>query len=328
MLLRLFRGTGPGLVILILLAAAGLWAGMWISPPVADVPGAQDAMPLWTLITNLFASSAKGRVIFSFSLVLLMSLLLVRFNISEFFINRRTFFPGLLYILLYSVFQRYMNFNPALPAALLITIAVWRMMGSYRQNGVAYCFFDAALIISTAGLIYADALWFLTIVFIGIILLRTADLREIFIAFTGALLPWIFLYSIWFLTGKSLTDLNALITANLFAEAAPFIWSRTLIILIAILAVNILVSVYVVFANLTTKKVKSRKTFALFLWLFAISVAVYFFVPSASAEIAAVAAVPLAFILADYYVFARKIIVPEILFDLMVIMIVIIRFWS
>jgi hypothetical protein len=327
MLVRLFRGTGPGLVFLILLAAAGLWANAWFNPDTVDMTPVQGAMPLWNVIQNLIASSPQQRIIVSFIIMLLMGLLLIRFNISEFFINRRTFLPGLLYIMIFSVFQRYMVFNPALPAALLITVALWRMMGSYRQNGVAYSFFDAALVISTAGLFYADAVWFLALVFIGTFLLRSPDLREIFIALTGAILPFGFMYAIWFLTGKNLSDLNTLIVNNLFEEAAPVMWSRTLIILLGVLGLNLIIALYVVFADMTTKKVKSRKTFAMLLWMFAISAAVFFFVPSASAEIVAIAAVPAAFVISDYYVFARKLLLPEILFALMIIMIVVARIW-
>ncbi len=68
--------------------------------------------------------SAKTHVIVSFVLMILIALILIRFNISEFFINRRTFLPGILYILLYSLFPDYMVFNPALPAALLIIVAI------------------------------------------------------------------------------------------------------------------------------------------------------------------------------------------------------------
>jgi hypothetical protein len=328
MLVRLFRGTGPGLVFLMLLAAAALWAGAWVNPAYSELSTASDSMPLWTVAVKLASSSARARIIASFVMMLLMCLLLIRFNISEFFINRRTFLPGLLYILIYSVFTRYMVFNPALPAALIITIALWRMMAAYRQNGVAFNFFDAALLISTAGLFYANAIWFLSLVFIGTLLLRSPDLREIFVAIIGALLPWVFLYAIWFLTGKDLVDLNLLIINNLFEEAAPVLWSRTLLILLIVLGLNLLISLYTVFADMTTKKVKSRKTFAMLIWLLAITGVVYIFVPSASAGIIAIAAIPAAFLISDYYVFARKLLVPEILFALMVIMLVISRIWT
>jgi hypothetical protein len=328
MLVRLFRGTGPGLVVLILFAATALWAGAWLNPVYTDLSSASDSMPLWKVVVQIVSSAGKTRIIVSFALMLLMCLLLIRFNISEFFINRRTFLPGLLYIMIYSVFTRYMVFNPALPAALLITVALWRMMVAYRQNGVAYNFFDAALLISTAGLFYANAIWFLSLVFIGALLLRSPDLREIFVAIIGALLPWVFLYSIWFLTGKDLVDLNLLIINNLFEEAAPVLWSRTLVILLIVLGLNLLISLYTVFADMTTKKVKSRKTFAMLIWLLAISGVVYIFVPSASAGIIAIAAIPAAFLISDYYVFARKLLLPEILFALLVIMLVIARIWT
>jgi hypothetical protein len=286
-----------------------------------------DPMPLWSVLTGLMSQSVKAQVITAFVMMLIISLLMVRFNISLFFINRRTFLPGLLYVLLYSIFPLHMVFNPALPAALLIMIALWRMMDAYRKNGVAYNFFDAALLISTASLFYGNAIWFLALVFVGTLLLRSPDLREIFVAIVGALLPYAFLYGIWYLTNRDIIDLNLLILDNLFEKAPQIVWGRTTIILLVIVALNLIIALYMLLADITTKKVKSRKTFSMLLWLFVIAVAVFAAVPSASLELMAIFAVPAAFVISDYYVFARKIVVPEILFALLIIMLVIARIW-
>ena len=327
MLIRLFRGTGPGLIVLIVLAGAALWAETFLNPVSVNMASASDPMPLWSVMTGMISHSVKTQVIVAFVLMLLVVFILVRFNISIFFISRRTFFPGLIYVLLYSLFPTHMVFNPALPAALLIMLALWRMMGSYRQNGVAYNFFDAALLISTASLFYANAIWFLVLVFVGTMLLRSPDLREIFVAIIGALLPFAFLYAIWYLTNKDIIDLNVLIINNLFEKAPQIVWGRTLIILLAIVAINLIVALYTLLADITTKKVKSRKTFAMLLWLLVISIAVFAAVPSASVEIMAIAAIPAAFVISEYYVFTRRLLVPEILFDLLIIMMVIARVW-
>jgi hypothetical protein len=327
MLIRIFRATGPGLIVLIILAGAALWANSYLNPVSVNMASTSDPMPLWAVMTGIMSHTVKAQVITAFVLMLLICFLMVRFNISLFFINRRTFLPGLLYVLLYSVFPLHMVFNPALPAALLIMIALWRMMDAYRKNGVAYNFFDAALLISAASLFYGNAIWFLALVFVGTLLLRSPDLREIFVAIIGALLPYAFLYAIWYLTNKDIIDLNVLILNNLFEKAPQIVWGRTLIILLAVVGLNFIIALYMLLADITTKKVKSRKTFSMLLWLLVIVIAVFATVPSASVELMAIAAIPAAFVISDYYVFARKIILPEILFTLLIIMMVIARVW-
>lgn len=327
MFVRLFRGTGIGLFFLILISGAALWASSYLNPSSVNIASASDPMPLWDVMVSLMNHSAKTHVIVSFVLMILIALILIRFNISEFFINRRTFLPGILYILLYSLFPDHMVFNPALPAALLIIVAIWRMIKAYRQNGVAYNFFDAALLISTASLFYADAIWFLLLVFIGTMTLRSPDIREIIVSLIGALLPYTFLYAVWYLTNKDIIDLNVLLINNIFDEAPEIQWSHTTIILLAVLVVNFIAGLYSVLAEMITKKVKSRKTFTMLLWLLAIAITVFVAVPSASVEIMALAAIPIAFVISNYYVFARKLLIPEILFGLLIAMIVIARIW-
>ena len=51
---------------------------------------------------------------------------------------------------------------------------------------------------------YAGAFWFVLLVMIGLLILRTPDFREITITIAGALLPWMVLYAVWYLTGREL----------------------------------------------------------------------------------------------------------------------------
>ncbi len=58
-----------------------------------------------------------------------------------------------------------------------------------------------------------------------------------------------------------------------------------------------------------------------------ISAAAYIFVPAVSAELMAVAAMPLSFIMANYMAFTRRVVTAEILFWMMAAMIVVSRIW-
>ncbi|MDZ7633800.1 MAG: DUF6427 family protein [Bacteroidales bacterium] len=326
-MIRFFRGSGIGPVLLLTLSALALWIQFLISPPrLTDVSGS-DPMPLWGLIANALEGSPLLAAILSFALLLIVAIVMVRFNTSIFFIPRRTYLPALIYIILYALFPGEMVLNPALPAALLILAGMWRMVSSYRVNGMTFNFFDAALLISSAGMFYAGAIWFIILVLIGALILRSPDSRELTVTIAGALLPWILLYAIWYVTGGDVGDLSEIIRHNLFDDVPPVQWGRTLVILLAMTGLNILPSLGALISEMPTYKIRSRKTFELFVWMIVLCIAVYIFIPSVSAEMNAITALPVAFIMANYYAFTRRLTAAEIFFWLMVVMLIISRLW-
>lgn len=326
-MIRFFRGSGAGPVLLLILTALGLWMSFFLTPPQTVLVTEEVPMPLWGIINRALSGLPLIAVIVSFLLVLAISLLMVRFNTSVFFIPRRTFLPALLYLILYSVFPGEMVLNPALPAALLILAGLWRMISSYRVNGMTFNFFDAALLISSAGLFYGGSVWFILLVFIGALVLRSPDARELTLAVVGAVLPWIVMYATWYIAGESPGELTDIIVHNLFDRVPSVEWSRTLVILLIIVGLNFLPTLLYLLREMPTYKIRSRKTFELFIWMLVISALAFLFVPSVSAEMAALAALPLSFIMANQIAFTRRVIVAEILFWLMVTMLVVSRLW-
>ena len=327
-MIRFFRGSGAGPVVLLMLATLGLWIVPLISPSGMENVSGPEPMPLWGLIIKLISGSPLAAVILSLVLVMAVAFLMVRFNTEIFFIPRRTYLPALLYIILYSVFPGQMILNPALPASLLILAALWRMMSSYRLNGMSFNFFDAALMISSAGLLYAGSVWFLAVVFIAALVLRSPDARELILALGGAMLPWIVMYAVWYVSGEDPEKLTGIVRHNLFDMTSSVLWSRTLIILLVVAGLNFLPSLLYLVREMPTYKIRSRKTWELMIWIIVISAAAIIFVPAVSAEITAVAAVPVSFIMANYMTFTRRVVIAEILFWLMVIMLVVSRLWT
>ncbi|MRR23900.1 hypothetical protein EG830_13070, partial [bacterium] len=291
-MIRFFRGSGAGPVILMLMAALGLWGVYLIAPPQPENLTVVQPMPLWGFILRLLSGAPLAGVIFSLLLVLTVAFVMIRFNTEIFFIPRRTYLPALLYILLYSLFPGEMVLNPALPASLLILAALWRMVSSYRLNGMSFNFFDAALMISSAGLLYAGSLWFIVVVFIGALVLRSPDARELALALAGALLPWIVMYAVWYVTGGDTGELTGIIRHNLFDQSPNLSWSRTLIILLVVAGINFLPSLIYLVKEIPAYKIRSRKTWEIMIWMMVISAAAIIFVPAVSAEMTAVAALP------------------------------------
>ena len=326
-MIRFFRGSGIGPIVLLTLSALALWIETFISPPrLAEVAGSEP-MPLWGLINDALAGTPILAVILSFALMLVVAIVMVRFNTSIFFIPRRTYLPALMYVILYAIFPGAMVLNPALPAALLIVAGLWRMVSAYRINGMTFNFFDAALLISSASMFYAGAVWFIILVFIGAMILRSPDARELAVTVAGALLPWIVLYAVWYVTGGSLKDMTEIIRHNLFDQAPSLYWGRTLVILLAVTGLNFIPAFMALIREMPTYKIRSRKTFELLVWMIALAAAAYIFVPGVSSEMNAITAIPVALIMANYFAFTRRLTLAEIFFWLMVIMLIISRLW-
>jgi hypothetical protein len=284
-------------------------------------------MPLYGFIKILINNNHNIGVILSFLMVSLMAFLLVNFNTSVFFIHERTFLPALFYVLFGGFFPDQQLMNPVIPASVFLMIAIMRIMDGYHKNGTAYNYFDAGLLISTGSLFYANLIWFGLLVIIGIALLRTGNLKEIVISILGLLTPYVITFGLYYITGKDIGALFKLIVNNLVTRATYYPFPRLTIVGLIFSGALILISIVQLFRHMNTKSIKSRKTFSLMIWTFLISITLYFALPSVSVEIVWLISIPVSYFLTHYFVIVKKKLVPEILFTLLFVFILLIQIW-
>lgn len=326
MLLKVFRGIGPGVVILIFLAALAVWANALFEPRLAvSFHYDNNPMPLYALLKSLAGKSAFAGTIISFILVLLTAILLVNFNTTVFFINERTFLPALIFVLFSGLFPYYQVLNPVLPAAVLLMIAIMRILEAYRKNGTAFNFFDAALLIGIGSLFYANLIWFGLLTIIGIAILRTGNFKEIVLALFGMCTPVIITAGIYYVAGKDLQNLVSVTLNNLFGDAGSYYFSRVTITGLVIIGLSVLGSLFYLISVVNNKKIKSRKTFTLLIWIFIICIVVFFSLPSASVELIYIVTIPVSYFLSHYFVFSRNKFMPGFFFSAMFLVVAVIQ---
>lgn len=328
MVLKIFRGTGPGVVFLIFIVALLVWF-IPLTQPQYNASFHYDIhpMPLYNLLSAVVGTNSLLAVSVSFLLVLIISILIVSFNTAVFFINERTFLPGLIYILFSGLFPHFQTLNPVLPAALFLIITLRRIMASYRRSGVSINFFDAAILISVGALFYANLIWFGLVIFIGIGILRTANLKEIFFAILGLCIPVAITLGILYVSGKDISMFFADCRYNLFAETGDYYLSRIVISGLFIAGLSLLVCFFYLLSSMNTKKIKSRKTFTELIWILIISATIFFVLPSTSVEIIYIAAIPISYLFAHYFVMNKKKVLPEIIFTALFIVIAVFQIW-
>lgn len=324
--LKLFKGTGPGVIFFIILLLGLLWTNSFIEhqSPVQSIYETQP-MPLYGIIKFLLGTSVWPGLLFSFLLLSIMLVLVVNFNTTVFFISERTFLPAILYLLFSAFFPQYQVLTPVLPAALLLVMALMRIMDAYRKPGIAFNFFDASILISIGSLFYANLIWFGLLAFVGIALLRTINIREIFLCLFGLTAPYILIAGLYYVLGRDLGVLYSDIMNNLFGNNPDYSFTRLTIIVLIYSGFLILISIGFLIGQMNSKKIKSRKTFYLLLWGFFISIALYLFLPSVSVEIVWVIAIPTSYFLAHYFIFVRKKIIVKMLFSVFLVLVLLLQ---
>lgn len=328
MLLKQFKRTGPLTIFLIVLILLFMWTGPVISMKnrfalYFDI----DSMPLYALVSIVTGTHPVSGIIFSVLLVSAMAFLMVNLNTSLFFINERTFLPALFYILTGGLFPQYQLMNPAIFGALFLMLAIKRIMESYRIQGTAYNFFDAGMLIGTGTLFYANLIWFGIITIIGISLLRTWDPREIVLSLVGLVTPFILAMGIYYVSGNLPYDFIYLLDYNLFGRTAEYAFNPLIVVAVLTTGSMAFLAIAHLFVNIGTKKIQSRKTFALLLWILVASIIIFLVVPSVSVEMIWIAAIPVSYFLTHYFIFIRRKLVPEILFILFFALILFLQVW-
>lgn len=316
MLLRIFKGTGPDVIMFILIITALLWTGSFIHPTASSLSGYNtEPMPLFGLLLKVTGKIPLINVISAFLMVLFISVLLVNFNTSGFFISERTFLPALFYVFFSGFFPGQQSLNPVLPAAIFLILAIRKIMDSYKIQYTAYSFFDAGLLISTGSLFYAGFVWFGLLLMIGILILRTGNIREIIISLLGLITPWFIAFGLYYVSGRDPGTLLSSLTYNLFSRPAQVNLSGIAIAVVVITGIILLISIVFLLSVINTKKIKSRKTFRLFIWAFLITGVIFFFIRPGSIELFWLAGVPASYFLSHYFVFSNRKMINGILFS-------------
>ena len=306
MLLRIYRGIGPGTVIVIIITLILVWLKAFLNPVQADLYYNTNPAPLYSLIYGFFEIRPKLGILFSMLLVLIIGTYMVNFNTRLFFINERTFLPASLYVLFSGFISSIQILNPVLPASLMLIIAIDRLIVSYRKPGIAYNLFDSSLIIGLAALLYTNIIWFYLLIIAGISLFRSFNLRELLLSLAGIFTPYIVLFSFYYLSGRDLAGLGNYLLDSLITDVPDFYWSPAFIVVSSINLFILIISLMQLLSIYNTKKVRSRKIFTLFTFMLLLTVIIYFAVPSASVELMYVFLLPLVYILTHYLVMMRN----------------------
>ncbi len=322
MILRILKSNRAVNYILTPLLAVVVWLKSLIEPQIYSFYRGETQNLLYQPIARLFKDAALLQSIASLIILLILAFIVLQINNRYSFIRVRTMLPAPLYIIMISGLVELHTLHPVYFAAFFVLMAIHRFFSAFDQVAPYSAIFDAGLLLGIASLFYFNIVVLFPALFFGIpILARETRWREFVIVTLGFLLPFLFAVSYALLTDQFLEVLkifekNTLTPNYHLRENIPLqIYLGFLIVLTLLGSIKII-------QQYDSKKVSTRKFFTVFFLLFITSLVSYTFVPATSQEMLVITAIPVTFLVSNFFVFLKSRFWGELLFSLLLIIVI------
>ena len=195
-MLALFRTNQLFLSILLIFYVAALHIAAFVFPDAANYsnPGIFSQV-----VYDWIGNNSTIANILSIILLCLQGIL-INVVVAE---NRLTkevnLFPGLIYILVASLFLEFLHLSPLHLANTFLIIVLMEVMATYKKPNAADRIFNAGFWTAVASLFYFSYSIFLILIFVALNILRAFNFKERLMYLVGATVPYILsgIYYFW-----------------------------------------------------------------------------------------------------------------------------------
>ncbi|MCY1721817.1 DUF6427 family protein [Prolixibacteraceae bacterium Z1-6] len=319
--------TNSGLnLFLIPVAALVFWIKNLVHPGIYDFSAYDSGNILFSPIFRLIGAHPFVHVLVSMLLVVALGFLMQLVNDRYSFIRIRSKLPSVLFVIIMGGFVDLHTLHPVYFGALFVLFAIDRLFGMFEKSRPYSIVFDVGFLISVASLFYFNlVLLFPAFLFSIAVLSREKKWREFVIYIFGFLLPFVFALSYAFWTDNLLESID-MFASNIINPVNHLAANYTLQAYLGVLVFFTVVGSIDILNQYDKKKISSRKYFSAFFWIFLFSLISFIFIPAASQEMLVITAIPVTFLIANFFVFMKKKFWGELLFTLLVASVIFMQF--
>lgn len=189
------------------------------------------------------------------------------FNDSK-FIDRPSFIPAYIYILVGTFYSDFLQLQPMLFANILFLLSLNQIFLSYSPGNAFKYIFNGGFLLTLAALFYFPFLLIIPAIPIILFSIRGFNWREWIVAFMGILTPFYLLFSYYYLSGQLLLKLNFKLTpkvetfSQIIGQMNWMDYTQALVIIILTVLAFLRVQ-----SNYLSSHIKTRKYFNAFYWI-------------------------------------------------------------
>lgn len=220
-------------------------------------------------------------------------------------ISSRSQFPAIFFLSISSLAISKAPFSGAIIACFLMLFCIERLFESVDQKGLSFRFLDSGIILGLASLFYFNIIFLFPFFILAQITLRPLNWRELLHIFLGMFFPFVYIFSIWFIQGISISDTwNQIMEWVLLKKTIVTNWY--FLGALGFYLLILLISSLIALQRFTVTKILIRKYYQLLLFLFLNLLSIAIFIPSAGIEMLYLFAVPASIPYSIYFTHCRS----------------------
>ena len=226
---------------------------------------------------------------------------------------KQSWLPAFFYLIFSSQFIDFLQFSPLLFINTVFIFVLDKIFALYKNQKSMGVTFDAALLIALTALLYAPAVFFVLLLFVGIAILKPINWRDLSIGLIGLFVPLLLLAVIYFLNGSLLNFINqykSSFTATFIISNFNLANQLPSVILISVVFVLSLMKIR---NNYLKNVTKSRLCQQILLLFTLIGIATIPFTLQTGIQCYMLVIIPFSSIIAYYFLDGKKIFYQELL---------------
>jgi hypothetical protein len=234
--------------------------------------------------------------------------------------------PVLLFITIIGGFTSLHILYPVYFATIFLLMAIYRSFDAFDHPKPYSAAFDTGFLLGIGSLFYFNFIIIFPAFLFGIsILSRNYGWRQFVLLTMGFILPIVFA-SAYAIYTEQLAELSKGLFRSVTIKNKPESINLPQIVFLGYLIILTVLSSIKIIQQFDTKKVSTRIYFIIFFLLFILSVSGYILIPSASHEMLIITAIPLTFLISNFFVFLNSRLWGEILFSILLIIVISLQF--
>ena len=216
--------------------------------------------------------------------------------------------------------------HPVYPATLFLLLAIDRIFDAYDKEKIHSNAFDAGIFLAIGSLFYLNLVFFFPLLWFGFIILKPkVNWREYVLTTIGFVLPLLAGFSYYLITGQQ-DELMHTLQVNFSSHQLFLMEDFPVQIYLGYLFLLTLLGSYFILSQYDDKRISSRKFFKIFFWVFLISILLIAANRAISEEIILLLALPLTYLISNFFIFMKRQFWGEVLMYLLAGMVIYLQF--
>ncbi len=303
-LLRIFKNDRSGGIAIIVTLAIAIFLKSFIQEFAsggADELAAYKAMPFYNLIFGAIHTTPVINRIVTIFLLWIVCYMLIRISFRYVLLEFRSLMPAIFFLIFSVALPSAQQVSPALVGSIFYLLCFAILFDVADKRPDTFSVFAASMVLVLGSMFYLKLIWFVPLIWISLVTMRSATIRELLYPVVAYLLLGLFLITWYWVVQDNGKEFIRLIGENLRFEGSfkPYHYSAYISYGFYMLLV-LIASIYMV-NRFQARKTVIQNIYQVMFYMFVGGLLFFLFIARFDATNLVYISFPVAFILSNYF---------------------------